>query len=408
MVFYGGGKEEKGCESTEVPSVKKWNIAGGILVPLVEETHSNLDGVKPADDFIVTVNNIDNAESSSTETSSPNIGNKLNQQSSLDMDPTRSLDCNISHEYTKSKTDEKVQPKVIPAKRPVGRPKKDGQTNRPSCAKTAPVKVVSTKKPGGKPRQKKTVSKIKKVNIRRRLTGKGKSLLNGKYSAKKFQSSKKVSLPSITKKKPVRKNLDIHKKKHLDKGTVDESDDDEVILSDRSSLASESPSDKCKSGLQEQTTVSRGIKRKRTNKKGQMSLLPNKKAKATSKSKSPKKKNPDGRIIMFKCHLCGVELHAELGDRDFIAEHYQETHDVHNIRLRENVSSDGLRTVSVIQDVPKTPPSNAIRKQPSLSPSKSPGKKISTEQINRKNGQVNNKRQNLVKKKVQNNENEKH
>ena len=106
-------------------------------------------------------------------------------------------------------------------------------------------------------------------------------------------------------------------------------------------------------------------------------LVPNKKAKVTSKSKSPKKTNADGRIIMFKCHLCGVELHAELGDRDFIAEHYQETHDVHNIRLRENVSSDGLRTVSVIQDVPKTPPSNSMKKQQPLSPHRSPGKKKS-------------------------------
>ena len=378
MVFYGGGKEDSRCESAEVPSVKKWNITGGILVPLVEETHSNLDIVKPADDFIVTVNSIDNAESSSTESSSPNIGNTSSRRDSVGLDPTKSLDCNVSHESTKNNTDENVQPEVMPAKRHVGRPRKNGKTNGPSGKKTAAMNVISTKKAGGKPRQKKIASKIKKVDIRKRLTGKGKSVLNGKYSAKKFQPPKKMALPGVTKKKPVRRNLDIHDKIRLaNKETFDESDDDEVILSDRSSLASESPSDKCKSNLQEPANVARGIKRKRTIKKGQRSSVPNKKAKVTSKSKSPKKKNADGRIIMFKCHLCGVELHAELGDRDFIAEHYQETHDVHNIRLRENVSSDGLRTVSVIQDVPKTPPSNSMKKQQPLSPHRSPGKKKS-------------------------------
>ena len=342
MVFYGGGSgnnDTGGTDRDRQSTVTKWDTAGGILVPLVQSSTNN--DQKPADDFVVTVND---ADSSSTDSPSPHSEQgRRKRRKVMTVHPVNFSPRKNSLSSTNSDASETTSRENLP-----------------------PTKSLLSKKTRARPTKRKNkLSKVvgKRTGVRS-SAGKGKTAFIGKKSTNAARASRKVLTKKSNLKKKVPKKTKIGQHKGRKKIEDDSDEDTEVILSDRSSLSSDSPS---KTDFDMLDSKPRGIKRKRKKKAEQVSSVASKKA----KSGSPLKKRPDdSRMIMFKCHMCGVELQAQLGERDFIAEHYQDTHDVHNIRLRENVSSDGQRTVSVIQDVPKTPPRNEKHKQPPFSPSK--------------------------------------
>ena len=372
MVFYAGGngntdKHESGMD--QHCSVKKWGATGGILVPLVQSSTDNDE--KPADDFFVTVND---ADSSSTESPSPGSGHgrskrrKIVKVMPLTFSPRKNSLSSTSSDVSETGSRENLPPKkASPSKKKI---------NKPTKRKTKLSKVV------------------RKLNAVKKTTVKCKTAFGRKNTTSVSRASKKVLIKKSTLKgKLPKKTKRGRPRKIAQKSVDDESEEDtEVILSDRSSLASDSPS---KTDFDMLDAKPRGVKRKHKQNAMQMSSVASKKV----NSNSPLKKCPDdNRLIMFKCHLCGVELHAKLGERDFIAEHYQDTHDVHNIRLRENVSNDGHRTVSVIQDVPKTPPVDEKQKQSPFNAPINPHKKSKGPGRPKKNGQLTKKSRSLLSK----------
>ncbi len=347
MVFHGGGGKstpaKKRAGKDDVSRVKKWNASGGVLVPLVEDVRSSTtySDDPNADDLLVTV---DSAESSFSDAVLSSEGGDVIKQNSASMTPAvlyisstpagGDASVNGTAETLNSTTSGVNKTPGAPS---LNFPRRTKRKYKPKQRSECPDFIAGPKLQKVKTAKKNPATSVKKkpaqAHQHRGVTKKkikGGKVTKPGWRKPKTAAATKAWKPATTK---------VGKKTTTAATTTNQrSVSQHPGNSHRQNRKKSAPKRRW-------NRTSSIPKKKRQNPNLKMKQKQRKSSSATSsEGKKP--------ALMFHCHLCGTELKAEMsGERDFIAEHYQERHNLYNIHLRENITPEGQRTVSIISVV---------------------------------------------------------